>query len=848
MRPRTLVFITLLALCHLYAAAQALTNAAPAARETVRIDPSGVSESQSALPDDPGDEILPVAQPVPAPASGTPVVWQASQQKWAGDTVTLAGNVVFHYRDYVLRADAVTYNRKTTEIVADGRLQLAGGPDDVLIDASRGELRLDNHTARFYNVHGSMGVLSVGRAIVYSTPNPLLFSARVAIENGEGNYKLIDGSFTNCRIPHPDWRILAGTIALDQRRASTSNARFQFLGVPIFYIPYLRHGIAAGDRESGFLIPVAGNGSSIRGFTLGEQVYWAISRSMDMVVGAEYYSKRGWAPNGDFRYKGPGFDHFIARWNGLFDRGIEEATPTGNVRVSQGGADISAEGSKQLSAYTRVAGTAEYLSSYVYRLVFNDNYAQATSSQVGSDIAFTHARDGRIPSVSLQRFQAFASSMNGDEVRLLHLPDVRYDVLDRPLAGGRAYWGLASSLDYLSRSEPLFHARNVGRMDIYPRLTVPLSGGGWNATLEGALRDTSYTSSQYPDLTGANGGIPTISHDPLGRMDAEADIDIRPPALERDFRLPGNRELRHVIEPELTYRYVGGIGPKANDVLLFDTTDVAADTNQAGYSLTQHFYLRSKAEQKCQPDHGASGTGKNADANKNDLCPRPAREWATWQIAQDFYANPTFGGAVVPGQRNVFDSTLDLTGIAFLTSPRNLSPVISRLRFNAINNLRAEWDFDYDPIRGQMDEDNLFAGYSFGRTTVGLVHALLNAVDENIAAADASTPALGTLRSNEFEPFLEIGKPNGRGANLAVNGGYDFAEHSIQYAGAQAAYNWDCCGLSLGYRRFELGTVGTVSRDETQWLYGFTLANFGNVGDIRRANSIFRDPRLPPLY
>ena len=53
-------------------------------------------------------------------------------------------------------------------------------------------------------------------------------------------------------------------------------------------------------------------------------MYWAINRSMDMVVGAEYYSKRGWAPNGDFRYKGPGLDHLIARWNALLDRGIEE--------------------------------------------------------------------------------------------------------------------------------------------------------------------------------------------------------------------------------------------------------------------------------------------------------------------------------------------------------------------------------------------------------------------------------------------------------------------------------------------------------------------------------------------
>ncbi len=28
---------------------------------------------------------------------------------------------------------------------------------------------------------------------------------------------------------------------------------------------------------------------------------------MDMVLGTEYYSKRGWAPNGDFRYRGPGW-------------------------------------------------------------------------------------------------------------------------------------------------------------------------------------------------------------------------------------------------------------------------------------------------------------------------------------------------------------------------------------------------------------------------------------------------------------------------------------------------------------------------------------------------------------
>jgi LPS-assembly protein len=206
--------------------------------------------------------------------------------------------------------------------------------------------------------------------------------------------------------------------------------------------------------------------------------------------------------------------------------------------VGYHGTDISAEGSKQLSQYTHVAGTAEYLSSYVYRLVFNDNYSQATSSQVSSDVALTHERSGRIPSLALERFETFASTTKGDEVRLLHLPNLRYDVLDRPLGTRHIYFGLGSSLDYLSRSEPNFHARNVGRWDFYPHIVFPFSGGGCSATAEGAFRDTSYSTSQFPDLSGINGGVPFINHDPLHRVDAEADVDVRPPALERDFTLP----------------------------------------------------------------------------------------------------------------------------------------------------------------------------------------------------------------------------------------------------------------------------------------------------------------------
>jgi LPS-assembly protein len=792
------------------------------------------------LPDDPGQEVLPIAQPEPAPPTGVPVQWDAGHQHWVGDVLTLTGDVVVYYRDYVLHADKIIYHQSTTELEAEGHLQVAGGPNDVLINASHGEMRLNMHTGRFYDVNGSQGVRPAGHTVIYSTANPFLFSGRVLLQLGEGNYRLVDGSMTNCRLPHPDWRVISRAINLANGKASTSNAFFEFLGVPVFYMPYLRHPTDEMGRESGLLTPEFGYGSSVKGLVLGEQVYWVISRSMDMIVGTEYWSKRGWAPNGDFRYKGPGLDHLTARWDALLDRGVEETvitppvppstTPaTATQLVNQGGVDVIALGRKDLSSDTRVAGIVEYLSSYVYRLVFNDNYSLATTSEASSVLSLTHEHNGFIPSASLERFQTFASSTNGDEARILHLPSLRYDVLDRPLNTSPFYWGLGSSLSFLGRSEPQFYARNVGRVDIYPHLYLPLAAGGWSVVPEAALRDTYYSISQNPEPTSMNGGTPTISHDSLNRVDVEAGVEIRPPAIERDFALTRwNRELRHVIEPELTYRFVGGIAMQAQNVLLIDTTDIATNTNEAGYSLTQRFYLRSTGQQPCAPQ----------DVQPSDDCPARPREWASWQIAQKFYIDPNFGGALIPGRRNVFDSTLDLTSVAFLTSPRNLAPITSRLRFEAIDNLRVEWDLDYDPKVGQLDADNLYAGYSWGRTTLGVGHAMLNAVDEISGTAS-------TIKSQQVQPYLAIGKQSGAGFNLAAKGGYDFVLGKFQYEGVQATYNWNCCGLTFGYRRFDLGSI---RGDDAQWLYSFTLANFGSVPGISRSKSVFRDPTLPPAY
>ena len=79
------------------------------------------------------------------------------------------------------------------------------------------------------------------------------------------------------------------------------------MNVPLFYMPYVTHPVDASDRQSGILLPVIGE-SSTKGLVLGEEIYWAINRSTDLTVGAQYFSRRGWETAATFRYKGLGDD------------------------------------------------------------------------------------------------------------------------------------------------------------------------------------------------------------------------------------------------------------------------------------------------------------------------------------------------------------------------------------------------------------------------------------------------------------------------------------------------------------------------------------------------------------
>jgi LPS-assembly protein len=852
---KTALFLWCITLCGLFCrlvAAQTVTNELPPSAN----GPQRPARQSGATPDQAASsDRIPVAQVVPPVDRGVPVKITAREQAKRGDLWTLSGDVEIDYREYIVRADKVAYNEATSIVEADGHLHLEGGRDGESIDADRGTMDLDRETGHFFNVSGSIGARQLPVAVAamptafsgapptyrgYISNNPLLFTGRELYKDGPERYRVLDGTMTSCRLPDPDWILLSRKIDVADGTARARNSWFKLLRVPLFFLPYVNHPVNAASRESGFLIPTLGT-SSTKGFILGEQFYWVINRSADLTFGSEYYSKRGLAPSAEFRYRGRDGEFLTVTYHQLLDRGLPSGEP-GVPPTNQGGEDVILNGRHDFTPETRASANIEYLSSYVYRQAFAESFSVATSSEVKSDAFLQHQDRGLAESVYWGRYQSFQSDTPGDEIRILHLPAIEAEAVDRPLRGTPLLWGFQSSMDVLTRSEPLtdalagaqtsFHARNVFRLDLHPRLALPFSLGGWNFRPEIGARETFYSKSGEP-LSGI--GSPTLQSADLNRSDFEAGLDVRPPAVQRDFAAPWlekllGGDLRHVVEPDLRYQYVTGID-NFNSVLRFDEIDVASNTSELEYGLTQRLFVRHRKLRPCRDDEPQTPDG---------LCGEGTVEWLTWRVAQKYFFNPSFGGAVLPGERNVLAATLDFTGTAFLDGPRDASPVISRLRLRTTSATDFEWDLDYDAKKGRITSSNVFAGYRHENWYAGVGDFKLNALTAPLATPTTAPTspqnvAAAVTNYNQLRFLFTYGDPARRGLSLGANGGFDFVQSAIQFGGVEANYNWDCCGFSAEYRRYALGSV----RNENQYLFSFSLAGVGTAGNLRRAVRIF---------
>jgi LPS-assembly protein len=668
-------------------------------------------------------------------------------------------------------------------------------------------------------------------------------------KHGPDHYLVRQGTVTTCELPRPKWQFNAQRISVDvDSSAKIYNSDFRLMGVPVFYFPFVTHPVEKQQRQSGVLIPSFGN-SSTKGLIAGDSFYWVFNRSMDATAGAEYYSKRGWAQRGEFRARPSDTSYVYFNYQGMVDRGI------GNPVQNQGGEDAHFFAERQFGTFRGVANV-DYLSSFVFRIAFTDVYTQAIDSEVRSQIFLSNTTNGFHFNALAERYQNFEVCIpepgtnicptltQTELVRILHTPSFLVSGEERQLGNTPLYWSFESAAEGLQRrqaavgSQPgLRTAALVGRFDFAPSLTMPLQWRGWSFRPELTLRDTLYTEQLNP------ADPATASHDNLNRKSLETSFELRPPAFSRVFEHPWlGRKWKHVIEPRMRYDYVTGIDNFAN-ILRFDASDVLTNTNEVEYSLVNRLYAKHIDPNVKDCDAQGMSTltiggvpqagvvpWEAPPSPDSQPCASGPREILSWEIGQKYFFDPTFGNALQVGQRNVFTTTADFTGTAFLNDVRRFAPLISRLRIETSPRTSTEWDLDYDLKAGRINSSMALVNYHYGPFTIGGGDAFLRVIDTAAATNSNSENVF-----HQFRVLFGYGQLNKRGLSAAGSVGFDANAGNLQYATAQTSYNWDCCGLSLEYRRFALGSV----RNENQYRFSFTLANVGAFGNLRRQERLY---------
>jgi LPS-assembly protein len=728
-----------------------------------------------------------------------------------------------------ISADQIDFNSDTSWAYARGHVKLEHYATGDILNADHAEYNIRTEEGKFYAVQGTSPSKILTSPGVLTTANPFYFQAMWA-DRIKNRYVLHKGFITDCKMPKPWWKFNSPLFDVVPGEHAIARHGLLFVHhVPVLYLPYYYRPLGRNPRQSGFLTPNIGN-SSLRGYMIGGGYYWAISRSYDMDYILQYFTLRGPASTANFRGKPNDVTDFDFSLYSVQDKGV----PT-DTAIKQGGTEFEFTGKTQILGFNAKIDY-NYLSSFTFRQSFANSYNSALSSEVDS-IGFMQRHfnhDLESLNFVFQRNQLYESAQPlntpQNDVIIQKLPSAEMFGREQQINKSETlplFFSFSAAAGLESRQESdliygqsYFFTLNTGampRVDVQPRLSSYFKIGdvtfapSVTVGLTDYGKDYSTNNTTFIQLpSNYCGGYPVCPPTPVAysvsiksqnllRHDADFVMKVSAPSIERIFTPPAwlhmGAKLKHVIELSATYEYVSGID-QFSKIIHFDATDILSDTNQLSIDLTNRIYKKDKA-------------GK-------------VTEFLNWHVSQSRYFDPTFGGAVIAGQRNVVLAALELSTYAFLSGPRNYSPVESAILINPFPWISFEYRSAYDPLHQKFIDHAISSAFRYSKYSV------------TVSDTAVTTMPLLVPQANQIGFGGAYGTSIRRGWNVGGNVTYDLLLDKRLFEFGQVTYNTDCCGFSFQLRRFNFG-----ARDENQYLFSFTLANLGTFGSMQKQDRIF---------
>jgi LPS-assembly protein len=215
---------------------------------------------------------------------------------YTNERVSAVGNVQIYYGGSTLEADRVIYDQKTKRLHAEGNVRLTQADGTV----TYGEIMDLSDDFR----DGFVDSLRLDGA------EQTRFAATRA-DRSSGNYTVFEnGVYTACEpckddpLKPPKWQVKAARIIHDQgeKMMYFEDAKLEFSGVPLAYIPYFSAPDPTVKRKTGFLVPSFST-SSVYGFGAAVPYYFALAPDYDATFTPMITTKQGPLLQGEFRQR-----------------------------------------------------------------------------------------------------------------------------------------------------------------------------------------------------------------------------------------------------------------------------------------------------------------------------------------------------------------------------------------------------------------------------------------------------------------------------------------------------------------------------------------------------------------
>ena len=380
------------------------------------------------------------------------------------------GNVVARQNGITLMADKMVMDMEKGSLVATGNLRgLDEGGNELSGDSL--VLDLDLNSAIFLN--GSL---------FFKKNNIYIRSAEIK-KTGPQTYEAGYTTFTSCDCDYevekyPAWSISTRSSKVTIGEYFTGwHSVFRVKSLPLFYLPYVQVPVML-ERQSGFLMPTPGY-SDVRGATLGNYFFWAISPTTDATITYDHDTKRGRGVGFEFRhysklrsYSELNLYYYreddIDRVRGFRDnvanlsRPLSAGADRWEVKFSH---DQALPLSLKLRADVNVVSDDEYL------LDFEENKDRRSVASLESTVSVSKVWERYSLVLEFRRFDNLLNEK--DEDVLQKIPELTFTALPRKIPRTPLYISMNSSaVNYI---------RTVGdegqRLDIAPKLSMPLRPG-----------------------------------------------------------------------------------------------------------------------------------------------------------------------------------------------------------------------------------------------------------------------------------------------------------------------------------------------------------------------------------